>query len=67
MPSIQTRQWNQMVSCLTHRTDQPVINSCPYVEAYLLEGQRVVGTQQFKAKKPSSEGSTELSAVQTAR
>jgi hypothetical protein len=65
-PTSQTRQWNHMVSVLSQQI-HPSSNGCHYVEAYLIEGQRVVGSQQFEAKKPSSEGSTIISAVQDAR
>jgi hypothetical protein len=60
--TVQTRQWHHMVAVLTQQT-QPTSNGCHYVEAYLIENQRIVGTEQFEAKKPSSEGSTGVTAV----
>jgi hypothetical protein len=51
-----------MVAVLTQQI-HPSSNGCHYVEAYLIENQRIVGTQQFEAKKPSSEGPTSVTAV----
>jgi len=56
----QIPQWNHMVSFLTTQPKTLSSNGCLYVEAYLLQDQRVVNYRQFEAKKPSGQGSSHV-------